>query len=121
MLLGLPSLSSCAKKGDAKAPQRHLRVCADPNNLPFSNQRLEGFENRIADLLARDMNPTVDYTWWAQRRGFILNTLKASDCDVVIGLPIGSLPKMFAWQLNNSGDDCLIYRAPLRVKPLDRE
>jgi mxaJ protein len=86
LMLGLPSLYSCAKKGEAK-PQRRLRVCADPNNLPFSNQRLEGFENRIADLLAREMNAAVDYTWWAQRRGFLRNTLKAGDCDVVIGLP----------------------------------
>jgi mxaJ protein len=89
LALGLPSLSSCAKKSEAR-PQRHLRVCADPNNLPFSNRQLEGFENRIADLLAREMNATVDYTWWAQRRGFIRNTLKAGDCDVVIGLPMVS-------------------------------
>jgi quinoprotein dehydrogenase-associated probable ABC transporter substrate-binding protein len=64
-----------------------LRVCADPNNLPFSNQRQEGFENRIAELVAREMNLRVEYTWWAQRRGFIRNTLKAGICDVVIGVP----------------------------------
>ena len=64
-----------------------LRVCSDPNNLPFSNQRLEGFENKIADLLARDLGTTVEYTWWAQRRGFIRNTLNAGLCDVVLGLP----------------------------------
>jgi quinoprotein dehydrogenase-associated probable ABC transporter substrate-binding protein len=67
--------------------RRVLRVCADPNNLPFSNQKLEGFENRIAELIAREMNATVEYTWWAQRRGFIRNTLKAGTCDVVIGVP----------------------------------
>jgi quinoprotein dehydrogenase-associated probable ABC transporter substrate-binding protein len=64
-----------------------LRVCADPNNLPFSNRRLEGFENKIAELVAREMNATVEYTWWAQRRGFIRETLKAGSCDVVIGMP----------------------------------
>jgi quinoprotein dehydrogenase-associated probable ABC transporter substrate-binding protein len=85
-MLGLPSLYSCVRKGEAK-PTRQLRVCADPNNLPFSNQRLEGFENKIADLLAREMKATVNYTWWAQRRGFLRNTLKAGECDVVIGLP----------------------------------
>ena len=68
-------------------PARKLRVCADPNNLPFSNERLDGFENKIADLLAREMKATVEYTWWAQRRGFIRNTLKAGICDVVIGVP----------------------------------
>jgi quinoprotein dehydrogenase-associated probable ABC transporter substrate-binding protein len=66
---------------------RKLRVCADPNNLPFSNQRQEGFENKIADLLARDLNAGVEYTWWVQRRGFIRNTLKAGKCDVVMGVP----------------------------------
>ena len=64
-----------------------LRVCADPNNLPFSNARLEGFENRIATMLATDLGARVEYTWWAARRGFLRNTLNARKCDVVIGLP----------------------------------
>ena len=64
-----------------------LRVCSDPNNLPFSNARGEGFENRIAELLARDLGTHVAYTWWAQRRGFLRNTLNAGACDVVIGYP----------------------------------
>ena len=71
----------------AAVPLPPLRVCSDPNNLPFSNQRQQGFENRIADLLARDLGTTVVYTWWAQRRGFLRNTLLAGRCDVVIGLP----------------------------------
>jgi quinoprotein dehydrogenase-associated probable ABC transporter substrate-binding protein len=79
--------TACAAKGHADAPQRELRVCADPNNLPFSNQRGEGFENRLADLIARDLHATVRYTWWPQRRGFIRNTLKAGACDVVLGVP----------------------------------
>ncbi|HEX9310146.1 MAG TPA: substrate-binding domain-containing protein [Gemmatimonadaceae bacterium] len=66
-----------------------LRVCADPNNLPFSNERQEGFENRLADLIARDLHAKVEYTWWAQRRGFIRNTLKAGSCDVIMGVPTG--------------------------------
>ena len=70
-------------------PAGVLRVCADPNNLPFSNQRLEGFENKIAELLAQDLGERVEYTWWAQRRGFFRNTLKAGVCDVVIGVPSG--------------------------------
>lgn len=71
---------------DAPAGQ-HLRVCADPNNLPFSNNRLEGFENRLAALVARELGVEVHYTWWAQRRGFLRNTLNARECDVVMGLP----------------------------------
>ena len=68
-------------------PAGVLRVCADPNNLPFSNQRGEGFENKIAELLAHDMGERVEYTWWAQRRGFFRNTLRAGTCDIVIGVP----------------------------------
>jgi mxaJ protein len=64
-----------------------LRVCADPNNLPFSNARGEGFENRLAQLLANDLGATLEYTWWPQRRGFVRNTLDAGLCDVVPGLP----------------------------------
>jgi mxaJ protein len=64
-----------------------LRVCADPNNLPFSNRQGEGFENRIAALLARDMGVPLEYTWWPQRRGFIRNTLNAGRCDLVTGVP----------------------------------
>jgi mxaJ protein len=65
-----------------------LRVCADPNNLPFTNSNGEGFENKIAALLARDLGTRVEYTWFAQRRGFLRNTLAAQTCDVVIGLPV---------------------------------
>jgi mxaJ protein len=64
-----------------------LKVCADPNNLPFSNDRREGFENRIAEIVARDLNAKVRYTWWAQRRGFVRNTLNARECDLLIGVP----------------------------------
>ncbi|GLC23917.1 substrate-binding domain-containing protein [Roseisolibacter agri] len=64
-----------------------LRVCADPNNLPFSNDRREGFENRLAELLAREMGARLEYTWWAQRRGFFRETVNASKCDLVPGVP----------------------------------
>jgi mxaJ protein len=71
------------------ASARELRVCADPNNLPFSNQRLEGFENKIVALLARELHAEVRYTWWAQRRGFIRNTLRAKACDLTAGTVVG--------------------------------
>jgi mxaJ protein len=76
--------------GSAPKPSRELRVCADPNNLPFSNQRREGFENRLADLIAGELGATVRYTWQPQRRGFLRNTLNAHACDVVMGMPQGS-------------------------------
>ncbi|HEY2065955.1 MAG TPA: substrate-binding domain-containing protein [Gemmatimonadaceae bacterium] len=78
-----------AVRTQTRAPLGVLRVCADPNNLPFSNERREGFENRLAELVARDLGRTVEYTWWAQRRGFIRNTLKAGKCDVIMGVPTG--------------------------------
>ena len=86
LLLIVLALAACAGEGHAK-PARELRVCADPNNLPFSNRRGEGFENRIASLVAREMGATVRYTWWPQRRGFIRNTLNTGACDVVMGIP----------------------------------
>ena len=66
-----------------------LRVCADPNNLPFSNQARAGFENKIAALIGDELNRPVEYTWWAQRRGFVRNTLNAGDCDLVVGTAAG--------------------------------
>jgi mxaJ protein len=76
--------------GSAPKPSRELRVCADPNNLPFSNQRQEGFENRLATLIADELGATVRYTWWPQRRGFLRNTLSARACDLVMGVPPGT-------------------------------
>jgi mxaJ protein len=64
-----------------------LRVCADPNNMPFSNRQGEGFENKIAELVARDLGRPLAYFWSPQRRGFIRNTLNARRCDVVMGVP----------------------------------
>ena len=53
-------------------------MCADPENLPFSNQKLEGFENKIAELLAKEFGAPLSYVWWGQRRGFIRNTMNAT-------------------------------------------
>jgi mxaJ protein len=66
-----------------------LRVCADPNNWPFSSQRRPGFDNEIAGVLARALGARLEITWWAQRRGFLRNTLQAGSCDAVVGVPVG--------------------------------
>ena len=66
-----------------------LRVCADPNNLPFSNRAQQGFENRIAHLLAHDLHRSLEYTWWAQRRGYARNTVAADRCDLWVGVASG--------------------------------
>jgi mxaJ protein len=80
-LVVLQPASSIAAEPD------NLRVCADPNNLPFSNSTGEGFENKLAEMVAQKFGKAVVYTWWAQRRGFIRHTLKAGDCDLVMGVP----------------------------------
>ena len=69
-----------------------LRVCADPYNLPFSNDREEGFENKIAQVVARDLNATVVDYWWPQRRGFLRNSILAGFCDVLIEAAVGFDP-----------------------------
>ena len=86
--LALATLATAATSlVGAEVHGRMLRVCADPNNLPFSNDHEGGFENRIVRLIATELGADVRYTWWAQRRGFIRNTLNAGVCDLVPGVP----------------------------------
>jgi mxaJ protein len=81
-----------ASAAPAQLSRGTLRVCADPNNLPYSNQRRQGFENKLAQLMAADLQVRVQYTWWAQRRGYVRNTLRAGRCDVLMGVPTGFEP-----------------------------
>jgi quinoprotein dehydrogenase-associated probable ABC transporter substrate-binding protein len=66
-----------------------LRVCADPRDLPFSNEAGEGFENKIAELLAQKLGKTLAYEYYPGATGFVRNTLNAHRCDVVMGMPQG--------------------------------
>jgi mxaJ protein len=75
------ALSSCNL-----VPQRTLTACADPNNLPFSNRAGQGFENRLASMIASDLDAKLDYVWWAQRRGYVRNTLNEAKCDFWPGI-----------------------------------
>jgi len=85
----LISLPASAASPEGKA----FRVCADPNNLPFSDNKREGFENKIAELFAKELGLPVEYTWYPQRFGFLRNTLRARlegggfKCDIIIGVP----------------------------------
>lgn len=65
-----------------------LRVCADPDNMPFSNQKSEGYENKIADLIANTWHSKLEYVWWPIRRGYY-RMLNGTYCDVVIESPAG--------------------------------
>ena len=95
-MIALAAVAAVAVSGSASGAERTaFRVCADPHYLPWSNERGEGYENRIASLLAGQLNLPVEYTWFPQRMGFIRNTLRAREpdgeykCDVVMGLPTG--------------------------------
>ena len=79
-------VAACAPPAPSPAP-RVLRVCADPNNLPFSNEAQQGFENKIAERLAQALDARLEYVWWPQRRGFVRNTLRAGTCDLIVGVP----------------------------------
>lgn len=98
--LALPcaAQSGASPEGDAAGPggDRVLRVCQDPNNLPFSHRSQTGFENRIAALFAHELGWKLETTWFPQRIGFIRNTLRAKQehtdrfkCDLVTGVPSG--------------------------------
>ncbi|MGH6903642.1 MAG: quinoprotein dehydrogenase-associated putative ABC transporter substrate-binding protein, partial [Geminicoccaceae bacterium] len=86
-VLGLTMVagSGFAQLGELVDPTK-LRVCADPHNLPFSDQAGEGFENKIAQLLADELGVELTYTWYPQTIGFVRNTLGARVCDVVMGI-----------------------------------
>ena len=95
-VIALAAAAAVAMSGSASGAERTaFKVCADPHYLPWSNERGEGYENRIASLLAGALDLPVEYTWFPQRMGFIRNTLRARGpdgeykCDVVMGLPAG--------------------------------
>lgn len=90
ILASTPILSSA----DIAEKQHVLKVCADPHYMPFSDKDKSGYENQLADLIGKELNMPVDYTWFPQRMGFIRNTLKKREydegpylCDLVIGVP----------------------------------
>lgn len=84
LLIGCTTLALSAARAENTPP---FRVCADPNNLPFSNQARTGFENKLAELVAAQFKEVVSYDWHAERRGFIRQTLRAHGCDVVMNVP----------------------------------
>jgi quinoprotein dehydrogenase-associated probable ABC transporter substrate-binding protein len=98
------------------SPRSELRICADPNNLPFSNEKGDGFENKIAELLGRDMSLPVKYFWFPQIIGFVRNGLQAGRCDLVMGTVAGdeimqtTTPYYFTSYM-------LVFRADERLSP----
>lgn len=83
LLLVASATAAFAAEGTA------LRVCADPNNLPWSNRQQQGFENHLADMIGRDFGEKIDWVWYPQRDAFFRKTLDAGLCDMVMGVPEG--------------------------------
>jgi len=91
LALGLLAMSAAAIAAlPGAAGNAPLRVCADPDNAPFSTADGTGFENRLASLVAEALGTDARFYWWPQRRGFLRNTLDAKVCDVVMGVPVGT-------------------------------
>jgi len=90
LALGLAAVSAVALAALPGMGDGPLRVCADPDNLPFSRADATGFENRLATMLADALGTKARFYWWPQRRGFVRNTLDAKACDVVIAMPVDS-------------------------------
>jgi mxaJ protein len=87
IMVGAAVIGTTWADGDTDGRHGALRICADPNNMPFSNQNEDGFENRLARLVGAALGRNVSYLWSAQHRGFIRRTLNAGDCDILIGVP----------------------------------
>jgi mxaJ protein len=93
-----------------------LHIVADPNNLPFSNDRCEGFENKIAQLIADDLGAAIDYTWWAQRRGFIREAVKHGSSEIVMGVP-AEMDRLLRTRPYFRSTYVFVYRADAATKP----
>lgn len=82
-------LAACVVLVGTASAQPALRICGDPDNLPFSNDKLEGFENKIAAVMAAELGAAPSYAWWPHQRGLVRNTIDAGICDVIFGVPEG--------------------------------
>ena len=105
ILLGLllMTISSSLVGSVWGAETKELRVCGDPDNLPFSNKKREGFENKIAEVIAKEVGAELTYYWWPHQRGLIRNTLRAGQCDVLISVPQGWEPVLWTRPYYRSG------------------
>ena len=121
-LTGALLVSAAAVALMASAPRRpsELRVCVDPYDMPFSNNQEEGFENKIAHLVAQDLNATVINYWWPSRRGVLRNSILGGFCDVMMQAPVGLDPVATTKPYYRS-TYYFVYRADrgLKIRSLD--
>lgn len=91
LIAGVLSIAAVLGLGGALAAEADvLRVCADPGNLPFSNDKGEGFENKLAELLAERLGRELSYTWFTENTGYVPNTIGKDACDIVMGYAQGT-------------------------------
>ncbi len=114
LLVAAPVWAASPASQPASRPVLH--IVADPNNLPFSNERREGFENKIAQLIADDLGATIDYTWWAQRRGFFREAVKHGTSDIVMGVP-AEMDRVLRTRPYFRSSYVFVYRADATTKP----
>jgi len=89
--VGLAVLAGAARvEGAEPANSASLRVCADPDNMPFSNAKGEGFENKLAELIAQKLDARLEYSWFEEATGYIPNTMGRGACDLVMGYAQGT-------------------------------
>ena len=88
--IGVAAILGTASLGAAPAGAAYLRVCADPDNMPFSNEKGEGFENKLAELIAQKLDATLDYSWFPEATGYVPNTMGRDACDLVMGYAQGT-------------------------------
>jgi len=111
----------CGLAGAASGEQGEpIRVCADPDNLPYSNRELQGFENKIGEVVAQELGASLDYYWWPAQMGLVRNTLQKDRCDVLISIPKGYDPVLWTKPYYRSSY-VLAYRKDrkLNVQSLD--
>ncbi len=116
-------LLACCLGGTASGDQSEpIRVCADPDNLPYSNTDLKGFENKIAEVVGQELGASLSYFWWPAQRGLIRHTLQVDQCDVFISIPKGFDPVLWTKPYYRSSY-VLAYRSDrkLGLRSLDDE
>jgi mxaJ protein len=88
--VGLAAMLGAGSAGAQPAGGASLRVCADPDNMPFSNEKGEGFENKLAELIAQKLDARLEYSWFAEATGYVPNTMGREACDLVMGYAQGT-------------------------------
>lgn len=84
------ALGGASAQGAEPASSSSLRVCADPDNMPFSSEKGDGFENKLAELIARELDAKLEYSWFAEASGYVPNTMGRDACDLVMGYAQGT-------------------------------